>query len=138
MTTSLALLILAAALSAWLVVRSIRDHRKAMAARHGLLDEAWGLIVDAERVIGPDHYPVGPEVVEAVRCAFGDTEDLLVTHDGRTHLDLWSANARVLREAGVGQIEIARLCTACHTENFFSHRAESGKTGRFGAVIALS
>ena len=58
MTTSLALLILAAALSAWLVVRSIRDHRKAMAARHGLLDEAWGLIVDAERVIGPDHYPV--------------------------------------------------------------------------------
>jgi hypothetical protein len=58
MTTSFALLILSAALSAWLVVRVIRDHREAMAARHGLLDEAQGLIVDAERTIGPDHHPV--------------------------------------------------------------------------------
>jgi hypothetical protein len=58
MTTSFALLILSAALSAWLVVRGIGDHREAMAARHGLIDEAQGLIVDAERTIGPDHHPV--------------------------------------------------------------------------------
>jgi copper oxidase (laccase) domain-containing protein len=88
--------------------------------------------------IGPDHYPVGTEVVAALRGAFGEVDDLLATDQGRTHLDLWAASARVLREAGVEQIEIARLCTACHTEHFFSHRAESGQTGRFGAVIALS
>ena len=58
MTTSFALLILSTALCLWLVVRGIRDHRAAMAARHGLLDEAEGLLADAERVIGPDHYPV--------------------------------------------------------------------------------
>jgi copper oxidase (laccase) domain-containing protein len=37
----------------------------------------------------------------------------------------------------VEQIEIASLCTACHLEDWFSHRAEKGKTGRFGALIAL-
>lgn len=35
MTTSFALLILAAALSAWLAMRGIKDHGEAMAARHG-------------------------------------------------------------------------------------------------------
>lgn len=58
MTTSFALLILSAALCAWLAVRGVRDHREAMAARHGLLDEAEGALTDAERKIGPDHYPV--------------------------------------------------------------------------------
>ena len=29
------------------------------------------------------------------------------------------------------------ICTACHTEDWFSHRAEKGKTGRFGALIGL-
>jgi YfiH family protein len=87
--------------------------------------------------IGPDHYPVGAEVAAAVQQAFGESRDLLTTRAGQTCLDLWAANARVLREAGVKQIEIARLCTACHTEEFFSHRAEAGRTGRFGAVLAL-
>ena len=58
MSTSFALLIFSVALCAWLVVRSIRDHREAMAARHGLLGEAESLLADAECVIGPDHYPV--------------------------------------------------------------------------------
>ncbi|MFP4322837.1 MAG: laccase domain-containing protein [Anaerolineales bacterium] len=35
------------------------------------------------------------------------------------------------------QIEIAGISTAQRTDEFFSHRAEKGKTGRFGAVIAL-
>lgn len=86
--------------------------------------------------IGPDHYEVGPEVVEAVRRAFGDADELLIARNGRMHFDLWAANARVLRETGVEQIEVAGLCTACRTGHFFSHRAEAGKTGRFGAVIA--
>jgi copper oxidase (laccase) domain-containing protein len=43
----------------------------------------------------------------------------------------------VLREAGVRNIEVAGICTACHTEDWYSHRAEHGKTGRFGAMIWL-
>jgi copper oxidase (laccase) domain-containing protein len=37
----------------------------------------------------------------------------------------------------VKEIESADICTACHTDDWFSHRAEKGKTGRFGAMIAL-
>jgi copper oxidase (laccase) domain-containing protein len=88
--------------------------------------------------IGPDHYPVGPEVVEQVRAAFPGPNGLLRDVDGRAHLDLWAANARALREAGVDQIEIAGVCTACNVDRFYSHRAEAGRTGRFGAVIALA
>ena len=88
--------------------------------------------------IGPDHYQVGEEVVAAVDEAFGSLDGLIRwADDGTAYFDLWEANRRALAEAGVEQIEIAGLCTACHTDEFYSHRAEAGKTGRFGAVIAL-
>ena len=87
--------------------------------------------------VGPDHYPVGPDVVEQVQAAFPGPDGLLTTLDGRIHFDLWQASARALRRAGVERIEIAGVCTACRTDLFFSHRGEAGRTGRFGAVIAL-
>lgn len=88
--------------------------------------------------IGPDHYQVGEEVVAAVADAFGTIDGLIRrADDGSAYLDLWEANRRALARAGVQQIEVAGLCTACHTDEFYSHRAEAGKTGRFGAVIAL-
>jgi copper oxidase (laccase) domain-containing protein len=43
----------------------------------------------------------------------------------------------MLERAGVGSIELVGICTACHTEDWFSHRAEKGRTGRFGALISL-
>jgi len=88
--------------------------------------------------IGPDHYQVGLDVVSKVRQAFGsDASGLLAERDGSTFFDLWAANRQLLELAGVGQIEVAGLCTACHTDDWFSHRAEKGRTGRFGAIIAL-
>lgn len=88
--------------------------------------------------IGPDHYRIGPDVVAQVRQAFGvDAPDLLEVRDGSTYFDLWTANRLVLEGAGVEQVEVAGLCTACHTDDWFSHRAERGRTGRFGAIIAL-
>ena len=88
--------------------------------------------------IGAHHYPVGQNVIEQVHSAFGaDAPPLLPTTDNATHFDLWAANQLILNQAGVQQVEIAGLCTACHTENWYSHRAEQGKTGRFGMVIHL-
>ena len=88
--------------------------------------------------IGPDHYEIGADVAAQVRSAFGDqAAHLLEERNGATFFDLWSANRLHLERAGVGQIEVAGICTACHTEDWFSHRAEKGRTGRFGAVIAL-
>jgi YfiH family protein len=88
--------------------------------------------------IGPDHYQIGPDVAAQVRQAFGhQAGEFLFSRDGSTYFDLWKANTWLLEQAGVHQIERAGLCTACHTEDWFSHRAEKGQTGRFGAVIAL-
>jgi polyphenol oxidase len=88
--------------------------------------------------IGPDHYTVGDEVVQAVRASFGPQAETMLSHTpDQWQLDLWKANEMALREAGVRQIESSRICTACHTEDWFSHRAEHGRTGRFGAMIWL-
>jgi len=89
--------------------------------------------------IGPDSYQVGEEVVRAVQDYFGTTDNLIRRdpNDGSAYLNLWEANRLDLERAGVRQIEIAGICTATHTDEFFSHRAEKGRTGRFGAVLSL-
>ncbi len=89
--------------------------------------------------IGPERYQVGEEVVEAVRETFGHTEGLIRrAADGSAYLDLWAANRLALERAGVTDVEVAGICTAVRTDEFYSHRAENGRTGRFGAVIALA
>lgn len=88
--------------------------------------------------IGPDRYQVGEEVVTAVKNYFGHTDGLIKrADDGSAYLNLWTANRLALERAGITQIEVAGLCTATRTDEFYSHRAEHGRTGRFGAVIAL-
>jgi YfiH family protein len=90
--------------------------------------------------IGPAHYEVGPEVAAAIQNAFGEVEGLLSHPNGngaRPHLNLWEANRRALQMAGVGQIEVAEICTASNVQDFYSHRAEDGRTGRFGALAVL-
>lgn len=88
--------------------------------------------------IGPDHYEVGADVILQVMQKFGDESDLfLKSHSGKIHFDLWKTNQTLLERAGVGNIEVAEICTACNTNDWFSHRAEKGRTGRFGALITL-
>lgn len=98
---------------------------------------------DLTAALGPSiaahHYPVGPEVVDAVRQSLGPAASAhLQMSGGETRFDLWAANVEQLRDEGVHQIEVAGLCTACETQDWYSHRAEHGKTGRFGAVLALA
>jgi polyphenol oxidase len=90
--------------------------------------------------IGPDRYQVGEEVVAAVQEYFDTIENLIQRNptDGTAYLDLWEANRLDLERAGVEQIEVAEICTAENVDEFFSHRAENGRTGRFGAVLSLS
>ena len=89
--------------------------------------------------IGPCCYRVGEDVIAQIRAAFDNTDDLLIAQPGGgIHFDLWQANAQQLRALGVAQIEIAQICTAHHTDEFYSWRAEREKTGRFGAIIAIT
>ncbi len=90
--------------------------------------------------IGPCCYEVGPEVIHAITETFGNVNDLIHAPNGngvRSHLDLWAANERALRGVGIQHIEVARMCTSCNTHEFYSHRREQGKTGRFGVLISL-
>jgi len=103
--------------------------------------------------IGPCCYEVGEEVIAAVDAALPEhADEVLVEPDmasagsfrasvneGRRHFDLWRANELILMQAGLReeQIDVARLCTSCRTDMFYSHRAEKGITGRFGGIIML-
>lgn len=86
--------------------------------------------------IGPCCYAVSAELADEFRRRFGPAV-LSRTASGAPHLDLPTANAIALREAGVSRVEQAGLCTACHVDEFFSHRKEGGRTGRLGAFIGL-
>ena len=95
--------------------------------------------------IGPCCYEVGEEVIAQVEAAFADAAALLPKRTDKgapsnTHrraFDLPEANRRNLANAGVRSIEVSEYCTSCRTDLFFSHRAERGRTGRFGTVLAL-
>jgi YfiH family protein len=117
--------------------------KQAVAAAVGAMGERYGsnpadLVAGIGPSIGPCHYAVGPEVVAETRQVFGaDSEGLLPAVNGGHHLDLWAANETTLRRSGVEQVEVARMCTYCHSHDFYSHRAQGSRTGRFGALIGL-
>ncbi|MCB0119405.1 MAG: peptidoglycan editing factor PgeF [Anaerolineales bacterium] len=110
---------------------------KAMQERYGSKPE--DIVAGIGPSISVDHYEVGEEVAVQFREKYGeDSEKVLQTRDGHIYLDLWTANALQLQKMGVEQIQISGLCTACHLDDWYSHRAEKGKTGRFGALLAMS
>jgi len=88
--------------------------------------------------IGPDHYEVGEDVAARVRKTFArKAARYLRSNQDSVYFDLWTANHDQLRELGIRHIEKTGICTACHIEDWYSHRAENGRTGRFGALIGL-
>jgi YfiH family protein len=99
------------------------------------------LIAAVGPTIGPCCYEVGEPVLSAVHETFSDPGELLRPLPGRDDkrfFDLPLANARRLAAAGVEQVEMPGLCTACRTDLFFSHRAEGGRTGRFAVLFILT
>ena len=100
------------------------------------------LVVGLSPAIGKGHYEVGEEVLTAYRDAFGrevTSQYIQEDMDGTCYLDLWGVNQWQLEECGVlaENIEVSKLCTACHPERFYSHRHDGGKTGRFGNLVML-
>lgn len=88
--------------------------------------------------IGPCCYQVGEDVGRLVKVQLADWPMLLKQDEnGSLHFDLWYANRLQLIRSGIEQIEVAGVCTACHSDEFFSHRADGGRTGRFAVVVGL-
>ncbi|MFN8005636.1 MAG: peptidoglycan editing factor PgeF [Terriglobia bacterium] len=97
--------------------------------------------------IGPCCYEVGEEIIQSFSesCAGGISfsRDFPSTRPGKPTskaLDLSAVGTHQLLEGGVLSQHIfnSEFCTSCRTDLFFSHRAESGKTGRFMGVIGLT
>jgi YfiH family protein len=88
--------------------------------------------------IGPDHYQIGQEVVGDVKRSFpGKWNEILAEDNDGVKLNLWTANEISLKKAGVSKIEVAEICTACNLKEWFSHRGDKGRTGRFAAAIGI-
>lgn len=92
--------------------------------------------------IGPQKFEVGADVAAEIQ---GAVREQVVRENGsenstlssKPYVDLWKASQSQLHQAGVGEIEVARICTASNTHDWFSHREEKGQTGRFGVLIEL-
>ncbi len=97
-------------------------------------EDLWASIGPA---IGPCCYEVGAEVAEAVGRVLPPDANVVRRKDGRLYLDLPGAAAAQLTALGVRRVEHSGLCTACRTDEWFSYRAEGGRTGRFGAFVML-
>lgn len=96
--------------------------------------------------IGPsicrDCYEVSEDVADAFRQAFPKEEwpELLEENGGgKYQLDLWAANRNLLLRAGIlpEHLAVAGLCTCCHPDLLFSHRATGGKRGTLAAFLML-
>jgi YfiH family protein len=108
---------------------------EAMQAAFGSRPEA--LVAGLGPAIGPCCYTVGHNVASAMGYALPDWHQAMSQQEDSWHLDLSVANAQQLEAAGVQHVELAQLCTACHSDLFFSHRAGNGRTGRFAVVAYL-
>jgi len=125
------------------------EHQGTLAAVHvgwrglasGVVQQAMGLFPEPRDVaaaigpaIGPCHYEVGPEVVEAVGRGAGEAV-VTGSAEGPSMLDLPATVEWLLRRLGAAVVEAAGVCTACEPTRFFSHRRD-GVTGR-QALVAV-
>jgi purine-nucleoside/S-methyl-5'-thioadenosine phosphorylase / adenosine deaminase len=102
---------------------------------------AAGIVARGAEAVGATHAAIGPgigsccyEVGDGVLDAFAGLGDGVAS--GRM-LDLPEVARRLLREAGVEEVESAGLCSSCEEELFFSHRRDAGRTGRQAGLVWL-
>lgn len=98
---------------------------------------------DIRAAIGPGICPccfeTHADVPEAFLEAMGNVVRpfLIALPNGKFQVDLKGINAFRLQRAGLTQIEVLPLCTACHPELYWSHRKIGERRGNQAAMIAL-
>jgi YfiH family protein len=100
-----------------------------------------GIVAAIGPSIGPAGYEVGADVIQRANAAYGDraAEILDPLEGGKALFDLWAANRIDLEGAGVSseRIEVSGVASDQKLEDFYSHRHEGGRTGRFIATVSL-
>lgn len=110
----------------------------AMAVAFGSRPER--LVAYVGPAIGGCCYEVGDEVIETwTTLGMSPESASRVGPRGKRHFDLTAANTLLLLRAGMlpERIEQTTICTKCDSANWFSHRAQGAKTGRFAGMIAV-
>jgi polyphenol oxidase len=103
---------------------------RAVEAAHGL--GANDLRAVLGPCIHPECYEFGADDLDSVAARLGDGVRAL-TSEGRPALDVPTAVASALKQAGVTQLETLDVCTACG-DDYFSWRAR-GETARQAMVV---
>lgn len=91
--------------------------------------------------IGACCYLLDASAVGPFQAHFPTWEQFFIPHGPACWtMDLLTANTLQLHAAGVPaeHIERASICTVCHKQNLYSHRAEGQEAGRGMAIIALT
>lgn len=114
-----------------------------------LIEKEFGVSPSSLRAIlgpciGPCCYEVSGEVANLVKSASvsregcGNSRRAQDAEKG-VRVDLAAENMSQLLQAGIpgSNVERVEICTSCHTNLFFSHRAECGVTGRFAAFAYI-
>jgi YfiH family protein len=118
-------------------------HHAPQAAVKALV-EAYGsrpedLLAGIGPSICPECYSVDEEILLEFEVTMGKEKARRYFHkkEDHYHLDLWLCSQEQLESTGVTQIENSRICTAMNLSDWYSHRAEQGKTGRFAALLGM-
>jgi YfiH family protein len=82
--------------------------------------------------IGPCHYDVGSDVIEAFEAGAGLSVTLV--EESHWKMDLWETATHQLQQLGIHEVHGGGICTHCHARDFFSYRRD-GVTGRNAALI---
>lgn len=100
---------------------------------------------DIIALIGPsicqDCYEVSEDVVKQFQDIYTEAELMEIAEagkgQGKYQLDLQAACYFTLKKAGVRKehIQVSRICTCCHSDLLFSHRATQGKRGNLNGFI---
>lgn len=84
--------------------------------------------------VGPCHYPVGAEVVAALRESLGALPGAVV--DGRVNLQLCAQAALLQAGLPAAQIRMLPGCTAC-SPHYHSYRRDGARAGRQWSAVLL-
>ena len=89
--------------------------------------------------IGSCHYEVSDDIANKFSDVFKGEDILKDIGNGKYMLDLWKANAGILKDAGIQDqnLSLSNECTYCKSDMFFSHRASNGKRGSLAAILQL-
>jgi polyphenol oxidase len=104
------------------------------AMRAALGEREAELVAYLGPAIGPAHFEVGPEVLEAMAVTLPQAAEAFQPRGDRHLADLFALGRQALSEVGVKRVHGGTDCTYSNAERFYSYRRDR-VTGRHAALV---